>query len=501
MALRFTSVLGISIAMVVSLLGCEERKAPEPAARVSPPEPAPPPEAPSAAPPPEPTPRGPAEPLNVLLITIDSLRADMPWTGYPRPIAPNLTELANDSVVYPRAYSASSYTAKSVATLLTGRFASTLYRDGYFFAKYSSANLFFPEILSERGIASFSWHAHLYFQRGKGLDQGFTEWRLVPGITFNPNTDEHVTSEKMTKLGIELLDNPKLTDGQFFAWAHYMDPHDQYVKHEESPDFGRKNRDRYDSEVWHTDYWVGKLLEFARQKPWWKKTVLIVSADHGEAFGEHGMYKHAFEVWEVLTRVPLIVHGGGITPRRIEQRRSHIDLAPTILELMKVPVPDGMQGKSLVPELYGAEPESREPILVELAEDSHNPPRRALISGRYKIIDFGRNRFELYDLEADPGEEKNLAKELPEELARMRALLAEKYATLPTVAPYGGMKLREGGIARGPSGPPKTPESAPKAAASGSAAAPSPPKNAERAPAAATSGAAALSPAAPAASE
>ncbi|HLV66287.1 MAG TPA: sulfatase-like hydrolase/transferase, partial [Polyangiaceae bacterium] len=147
MALRFTSVFGISLAVAASLLGCKERKAPEPAARTSPPKPAEPPESASAPPPAPPPPRGPTEPLNVLLITIDSLRADMPWTGYPRPIAPNLTELAKEAVVYPRAYSASSYTAKSVATLLTGRFASTLYRDGYFFAKYSAANLFFPEIL------------------------------------------------------------------------------------------------------------------------------------------------------------------------------------------------------------------------------------------------------------------------------------------------------------------------------------------------------------------
>ncbi|HWA75131.1 MAG TPA: sulfatase [Polyangiaceae bacterium] len=400
-------------------------------------------------------PEAPKEPLNVLLVTIDSLRADMPWTGYSRPIAPNLTKLAERSVVYPNAYSASSYTAKSVATLLSGRYPSTLYRDGYFFAKYSSANHFLAEILSERGVRTIGWHSHLYFGRGKGLEQGFAEWQLVPKITFDPETDNHITSDKMTALGMELLGSPSNTGHQFFAWAHFMDPHDQYNKHPESPDFGRKGRDRYDSEVWYTDMWLGKLLSWAETQPFWKNTVLIVSADHGEAFGEHNMYKHAFEVWEVLTRVPLLISGPGITPRRIEARRSHIDLPPTILELMGVPVPADFQGKSLLPELRGGTAESREPILVELTEDSHNPPRRALIEGDYKIIDFGRSHFSLFNLRSDPGELTDLAKQQPEDLARMRQKLEERYKTLPTVEPYGGAKLKEGGTARGPLGPSK----------------------------------------------
>lgn len=397
----------------------------------------------------------PAAPLNVLLVTIDSLRADMPWVGYPRPIAPNLTKLAERSVLYTNAYSASSYTAKSVATLLSGRYSSTLYRDGYFFAKYSSANHFLAEILSEHGVRTIGWHSHLYFGRGKGLEQGFAEWQLVPKITFDPETDNHITSDKMTALGMELLGSQANTGHQFFAWAHFMDPHDHYNKHAESPDFGRKGRDRYDSEVWYTDLWLGKLLAWAETQPFWKNTVLIVSADHGEAFGEHGMYKHAFELWEVLTRVPLLISGPGIAPRRIEQRRSHIDLPPTVLELMGLPVPADFQGKSLAAELRGAAPESREPILTELTEDSHNPPRRALIDGDFKIIDFGRSHFSLFNLRTDPGELTDLAKERPEDLARMRQKLEDRYKTLPTVAPYGGAKLKEGGTARGPMGPSK----------------------------------------------
>jgi arylsulfatase A-like enzyme len=388
------------------------------------------------------------------LLTVDSLRTDVPWQGYSRPIAPNLTRLAAESVVYTNAYSASSYTAKSVATMLSGRLASTLYRDGRFFARYASGNLFLPEILGPHGVRSLAWHGHMYFGRKSGFEQGFDEWRIVPGIKFDPETDNDVTSDKMTALGKELLGNPANTRGRFFAWAHYMDPHDQYLKHVEAPDFGKKARDRYDSEIWFSDFWIGNLLDWMKTQPWWSDTAVIVTADHGEAFGEHEMYKHAFELWEVLVRVPMFVFAPGVKKRAIELRRSHLDLAPTVLELMGVPIPQGFQGRSLVPELYGGEPDSREPILCELAHDSHNPPRRALISGRHKIIEFERKRYELYDLAGDPKETRDISKTDPAEFSRMKKLLDEKFGALPSIAPYGGTKLREGGRADGPEGPP-----------------------------------------------
>jgi arylsulfatase A-like enzyme len=395
----------------------------------------------------------PAAPLNVLVITIDSLRADVPWLGYGRPVAPNLTRLAESSVVYTRAYSASSYTAKSLATLLSGRFASTLYRDGRFFARYAPSNRFFAEILHEHGVRTVAWHSHLYFGRDSGLEQGFDVWRLVPGIKFDPETDNDVTSDKMTALGIELLGDPKNTSGRFFAWGHYMDPHDQYQAHPEAPDFGKHARDRYDEEIWFTDHFIGKLLDWAESKAWWQNTVLIVTADHGEAFGEHGMYKHAFELWDVLTHVPLLVHGPGLGARRIDERRSAIDLAPTILELFGVEPPPDFQGKSMVAELRGAEPDRREPILLELAEDTHNPPRRALLQGNEKLIDFGHGHYELFDLAADPSESDDVGAKHPSELEAMKRALAAKYATMPTVTPYGGQKLHDGGRANGPRGP------------------------------------------------
>jgi choline-sulfatase len=398
-----------------------------------------------------------AAPRNVLLLTIDSLRGDMPWTGYPRAIAPNLEALAKASTVYTRAYSISSYTSKSLPGLLAGRYPSTLYRSGWFFAGFPDANVFFPELLQAQGARTMALHAHLYFDRGKGLSQGFDEWQMVDGITFNATTDKHVTSDKLTDKAIALLSQPENSSKQFLLWAHYMDPHDEYKKHKESPDFGKTNRDRYDSEVYFTDLHIGRLLSFAKQQAWWNNTCVIITADHGEAFGEHGMYKHAFELWDVLTHVPLIVFVPGAEPKVINERRSAIDLAPTILELMGVARPAELMGRSIVPEVMGATAEVREPILLEIPEDKNSGDRRAILAGDYKLIamNFGATRL-LFNLKTDPGELTDLRKKEPEKFAEMSALFDKTWKSVPTVEPFGEMKLVSGKTARGPRGPATT---------------------------------------------
>jgi arylsulfatase A-like enzyme len=401
---------------------------------------------------PAPAKRGP---LNVLLLSIDSLRQDMPWTGYARPIAPNLTKLAEQSVVYTHAYSVSSYTAKSVGAFLSSRYPSSLYRSGWFFTDYPVSNVFLAEVLHDHGVRTIGVQGHLYFGRGKHLDQGFDVWELVPGITFDATTDKNVTSEKMTDIAIKALGEPAVGEKPFFAWVHYTDPHDEYVKHPESPDFGKDNRARYDSEVFFTDLHVGRLLEFAKKQPWWGKTAVIITADHGEAFGEHGMYKHAFRLWEVLTRVPLLVFAPGAAPHRIEGNRSQIDLAPTILDLEGIAErPPSFVGHSLAPEIFDArKAEPREPVVLDLPEDSHNSETRAIVHGNLKLIVYGKVRSELYDLAQDPGETKDLSKSEPEKLAQMKAEFEKTWADIPFVESYGGMKLHDGTTARGMMGP------------------------------------------------
>jgi arylsulfatase A-like enzyme len=400
--------------------------------------------------------RGRRPNYNVLLLTIDALRADMPWAGYSRPIAPNLTRLAERAVSYTNYRSTASYTAQSVGVMLSGRYVSTLYRTGVFFTGYSTSNHFIAEALSERGVRTAGVHAHRYFDRKKQLDQGFGVWELVPGITFDSETDNNVTSDQHVDLLMKTL-SPEFTGGRFFAWAHFGDPHDQYVRHDFCPrEWGKSNRDRYDCEVYFVDRELGRFFAWAEQQPWWKDTAVIVSADHGEAFGEHGMWKHAFQLWDVLVRIPALFVVPGATPRRIAEARSHIDLAPTILDLMGAPPLPGFFGRSLVPELFGAPADNREPILLELNEDSHTSPVRALIEGEYKLHVVGSGEgfaFDLYNLKADPGELRDLEETEPAQLERMKALYRQTLAKLPIVEPYGGARLKSGGRAKGPEGP------------------------------------------------
>lgn len=377
---------------------------------------------------------------NVLLITIDSLRADMPWAGYPRDIAPHLTKLEAQSVSYSRAYALSSYTSQSVGGFLAGAYPSTVKRDGFFFGTYPKDVVMFPERLQAAGVRTVAAQAHGYFKHGTGLDQGFDVWKLVPGLKWNATTDENVTGEAHEKIAEELLVEAA-SKGRFFAWFHFMDPHDLYKPHPEGPDFGKKPRDLYDGEVRATDAHIGKLLAFLESQPFGAKTTVIVSADHGESFGDHGVFRHGFELWEDLVRVPFFVRIPGVAAKRIDTPRSHLDLAPTVLALLDVKAEPPMRGVSLLPEITGQEPPAARDVVVDLARTSDNDRRRGLIRGTDKLLAFGDDgSFQLYDLANDPQEKTDLAKKQPQKLAEMKA--AYKALGLVEVKPSVCRKLK-----------------------------------------------------------
>jgi choline-sulfatase len=355
--------------------------------------------------------------VNVLLITVDCLRADMPWTGYPRPIAPRLTELAARSVLYTHAYSLSSYTSMSLGGFLGGKLPGELRRDGYFFGFYEKENVLFPEILQAAGVHTLAGHAHGYFHDA-GFDQGFDRWEVVPNLKWNATTDENITSPELETIAERLLSEPRTAEGRFFAWFHFLDPHDQYMPHAGIGPYGNTPRDRYDVEVTFTDRYIGKLLDFVAAQPWGARTAIIVTADHGEAFGEHHQYVHGFELWENLVRVPLFFVVPGAAPRTIDSTRGAVDIAPTVLGLLGVapstPVDGGgvasFEGESLVPEIEGGDVEPRD-VVLDLPETSDNDRRRALVHGNLKIIAFGKSPyFQVFDLGSDPGELKPISR-------------------------------------------------------------------------------------------
>ena len=222
-----------------------------------------------------------------------------------------------------------------------------------------------------------------------------------------------------------------------------MDPHDEYKPHAESPHFGKRPRDLYDEEVFFADLWIGKLLDWIDAQPWAARTAIIVTADHGEAFGEHGITRHAHEVWEELVHVPLFVHVPGLAPRVIEASRGHADVAPTVLDLLGAKPIASLHGTSLVSELRGG-PSLPRDVIVDLPEDEYNERRRALIHDRTKLIAFGNDvRFALYDLEADPKESDDLMRKRPELADEMRRRYKEASKAIVEVAPRGGVPTHD----------------------------------------------------------
>ena len=201
---------------------------------------------------------------------------------------------------------------------------------------------------------------------------------------------------------------------------HYLDPHADYLAHDDVPSFGKSQRDLYDGEVAFTDKHVGRLLDAIAAAPWGVRTAVIVTSDPGEAFGEHNMHRHGFELWEPLVRVPLVVHVPGIAPSRVSARRSAIDLAPTIVEVLGVEPPpassdpkathDFFSGVSLIADMRLDEGDAAEvrDVLIDMPAGPYNDARRSLIHDDQKLTIANGVRFELYDLASDPDEKKNL---------------------------------------------------------------------------------------------
>jgi arylsulfatase A-like enzyme len=386
--------------------------------------------------------------LNLILITVDTLRAsEMGFLGYDKPTTPNLDALAADSVVFDRAYAMASYTGKALAPMLIGKYPSETLRDGGHFTKYFQGNTLLAERLHAAGLFTMGAASQWYFRETWGLTQGCDVFDLsaLPS-SGQTDTDTNTTSPQLTDAAIRLLEE-NARSRRFFLWVHYFDPHAQYVPHDGAPDFadpskpsGWRTRALYDGEIWFTDRAIGRLLAYAKSKPWASQTAIVVTSDHGEAMGEHGIaFQHGFEVWEPLVRVPLIVHVPGAAPHHVPVKRSVIDLVPTILDLLNVPPPPPgeLSGQSAMDDVMareGGDFEERD-VYLDMPDGPYTHLRRALIHGTtpgMKLIHFGGRHYQLYDLAADPGELDDLASD-PDRLRPMAEALQAKRATLHEV--------------------------------------------------------------------
>lgn len=367
---------------------------------------------------------------NVVLITIDTLRWDLGYMGNPRAVSAQLDALARRSIVFEHAYSLASYTSKSIGPLLIGKYGSETHRGWSHFNTFGSDETFVQERLRKAGVRTLSVQGHWYFKENTGLGRGFDVLDLsgAPKV-LQQEGDRSVISDRITDAAIAQLGKSENTSNPFYLWVHYLDPHAEYVKNA-AFDFGGKERDLYDSEVAFTDAQVGRLLDFIAKSSFGERTVVIVTADHGEAFGEHKMIRHGFEVWDELVRVPLIISIPGLPARRVSERRGAIDLVPTLLDLFQVPPPSGqgndfVSGESLLADLTLPPGHEVKPkiVFVDMTAGPNNAERQAFIEHDLKLIVSSGRALGLYDLAQDPGEKRDL---LDDDAARAKTQL-ERY--------------------------------------------------------------------------
>jgi choline-sulfatase len=373
---------------------------------------------------------GPPRARHLVLVTIDTLRADHVGAyGRADAATPFLDSLAQTGALARQASAHVPLTRPSHVSIFTGRLpTATGIRDNISPAVVPSVPLL-ADVLKKAGFATGAFVSSVVL--AAGLDRGFdvysAEFEGGAGEAQFLNTVQK-RGDKTTAEAIAWLEKtraPAATGGRIFLWLHLYDPHDPYEPPE--PYASRFASRPYDGEVAWSDELVGRLDEALARLELKKDALLVVTSDHGEGLGDHGEALHGFFVYQSTLQVPFFVRGTGVRAgTRIETTVRLVDVFPTVLDLLGLPVPADahLDGRTLGPALRGAA-EPGEPItyaesLVPLLHFGWSD-LRVLREGRFKYIQAPRP--ELYDLSSDPGELRNLLEAQASRAHAMRAAL------------------------------------------------------------------------------
>lgn len=372
--------------------------------------------------------RAPPPPDNILVIVLDTTRQDrlLPY-GYDRETTPNIQALADRGAVFDAAYSHANWTAPSVASLMTSRTPRDHGVTAWFMPLHPDRTTL-SEVLETQGYHTMAVVSHVLFKPELGFAQGFVEYDLS-ALEDGRNPHTSSSSGRVTDSAIALLDD---WDRQqpFLLWAHYFDPHNEYRVHPEHTSFGDTPSDRYDGELVYTDFHVGRLLDELDDQGLTEHTWVVLLADHGEEFGDHGGRFHRAKLYDELVRIPLIIAGPGITPHRVSEVVRNIDIAPTLMTLTDQELPDAFNGEPIPLSAGTFQPGEGRPALIETRLHAD---KRALVQWPHKVIrDLEHGHVQLFDLEADPQEYTNLARRYPELREDLLASLDAYFAT-PTI--------------------------------------------------------------------
>lgn len=382
---------------------------------------------------------------NVLLVTIDSLRADSVRDDAVR--TPTLDELATAGTTYTQAFAQGPFTTFSMPSLFTGRYPSDLQYAAF---SESTVGVYIDEeptittMLADAGYETAGFHSNPLLSTLFGFDRGFETFdaRLpLSGAEFVPGrgkilTDKllrlvrkypYLPAEKLTRRGLEWLD-ARAGDRPFFLWLHYMDVHGPYqpksgnaylnklraerlwrkaVTDPETLSTGERNRLRewYRDEITYTDRCLGTLLDGLGERGLREETVTVVTADHGEQFGEHGRFSHPHQLYDELVHVPLLVDGPDRENETVDDVVELTDVAPTLGRAAGVQPPASFVGTPLPTATTDDETRSERRAISEA--DVVPTYVGSLRTDRWKLIRTGDGE-KLYDLARDPAEETDV---------------------------------------------------------------------------------------------
>ncbi len=391
---------------------------------------------------------------NVLLISLDTTRADhLGCYGYARDTSPTLDALAAEGLLYTRCESTSSWTLPAHASMLTGMYPTThgaVYDpkgkidltgilpgewSAYRVNALSEEVVTLTDLLAENGYATGGFVGGPWLKRPFGLAQGFAEYDDDQIIDVNGRLAEQINERVFAWLD-------KVAAKPFFLFINYFDPHDPYLPPEafryrfldESKliDGAKATPEQlvalYDAEIYYTDFHIAALLNRLRQYGIYDDTWIIVTADHGELFGEHGLRGHGATLYEEELHVPLIMKYPKRTPKlgRSDELIQVTDIMPIVLDQLGLSIPPGVQGSSGSPQRRYAFAE-----VYPLPALSKRGSFRAFYDGPLKYIWNSRGHHEFYDLANDPDESKNLYRSRYEQASAVRDKLDALMKGLP----------------------------------------------------------------------
>ncbi len=354
--------------------------------------------------------RAAKNPWNVLLVTIDTLRADrLSCYGSDRLLTTNIDSLASKGVLFERAFAHTPTTLPSHTNILLG--TTPLYHgvhdNSNFVVDKRYLNL--AAHLKTYGYATAAFVGAFPLDSRFGLTQGFDVYDDNYGTPAQQEfTYVERKAEDVVEPAIEWLGGRR--PGQpWFLWVHCFDPHQKY----EPPEpFMTRFKDRpYDGEIAYVDFALGKLLAYLKDREFDSSTLIVFTGDHGESLGEHGESTHGYFAYNATIWIPLIVAPPGGKPGRVDRNVGHFDIFPTVCDLLGIEKPGSLQGISLVPAMQGKKLPDR-PIYFESLYPYYSrgwAPLQGYVEGTEKFIETPIP--ELYDLKTDFGETVNLAEQ------------------------------------------------------------------------------------------